>query len=422
MLTLKAIQEAAVLLRDVARRTPLLYSHTYSRAAQAHVYLKTENLQRTGSFKIRGAYVKMSYLPPEARKTGVIAASGGNHAQGVALAGRHLGIPTTIVMPEDAPLAKIAATRNRGVEVVLKGAVYDHAQAHARRLQRQRGLAFIPAFDDYLVMAGQGTISLEVLEELPDAELLLVPVGGGGLISGMAVAAKELRPGIRVIGVQAAAAPAAALSFRDGRRKSHHASSTIADGIAIQRPGRLTFSVIQKYVDDIVTVEEEAISQAQVMLIERSKLVVEGAGAVGLAALLSGRVRAEGRKAVVLLSGGNVDINLLAKIIHHGLSTAGRYLILRTRLQDRSGQLFRLLSRLAEKKVNIINIQHRRERLGLPLGQAEVELILETRDITHCREVVEHLSQYGYEVEVEGETGSGPEGRATGARSGLDSS
>lgn len=401
MLTLKAIKEAAVLLRDVVRRTPLLYSHSYSQSTGAQIYLKTENLQRTGSFKIRGAYVKMWHLPPEARKLGVIAASGGNHAQGVALAGRRLGVPTTIVMPEDASLAKIMATRHRGAEVLLRGTVFDQAQTYARRLQRQRGLAFIPAFDDYQVMAGQGTIALEVLEDLPDADLLLAPVGGGGLIAGVALAAKELRPQMRIIGVQASAAHAAAASFRHGRRETHLSAGTIADGIAIQRPGRLTLPIIQKYVDDMVTVEEEDISQAMVMLLERSKLVVEGAGAVGLAALLSGRVRAEGQKAVALLSGGNVDINLVAKIINHGLATAGRYLILRTRLPDRAGRLFLLLSRLAEKKVNIINIQHRRERPGLPLGQAEVELTLETRDVSHCQEVVEHLARSGYEVEVD---------------------
>lgn len=401
MLTLKAIKEAAFLLEGVVRRTPLVYSHSYSQMAQADVYLKAENLQRTGSFKVRGAYVKMAHLPPEARKAGVITASGGNHAQGVALAGRRLGIPTTIVMPVDAPLAKVTATRNRGAEVILKGAVFDQAQVYARRLQRQRGLTFIPAFDDYLVMAGQGTIALEILADLPDLDMILAPVGGGGLISGIALAAKELRPSLRVVGVQAAAAPAAAHSFIHGRRETCPASTTIADGIAIQRPGRLTFRIMQKYVDEVVTVGEEDISHAMVMLLERSKLVVEGAGAVGLAALLSGRVKAQGLKVAVLLSGGNVDINLVARIINHGLSMAGRYLILRTRLPDRAGQLFRLLSRLAETRVNIINIQHRRERPGLPLGQAEVELTLETRDAGHRREVMELLKSGGYEVDID---------------------
>ncbi len=401
MLTLKAIQEAAVLLKGIVRHTPLLYSHTYSRMTGSNVYLKTENLQRTGSFKIRGAYVKMSHLPLAARSVGVIAASAGNHAQGVAFAGSHLGIPTIIVMPEDAPLSKVEATRRRGAEIIFHGTVFDQAQTYARHLQRQRGMVFIPAFDDELVTAGQGTIALEILEDLPDTDVLLVPVGGGGLIAGIALAAKTLRPGIRVVGVQAAAAPAGSLSFHDHRREVHHTSPTIADGIALQRPGRLTFSIIRKYVDDIITVGEEEISQAMVMLLERSKLMVEGAGAVGLAALLSGQVRADGQNTVVVLSGGNVDINLVAKVIHHGLSTAGRYLILRTRLLDRSGQLFRLLSLLVEHKVNILDIQHHRERLGLPLGQAEVEVTLETRDAMHRQEVIEHLTRGGYEVEVD---------------------
>ncbi|MDP2663112.1 MAG: threonine ammonia-lyase [Dehalococcoidia bacterium] len=400
MLTLSDIQDAAALLRDVVRHTPLVFSHTYSRETGARVYLKTENLQRTGSFKIRGAYVKMCHLSPEARRAGVIAASAGNHAQGVAFAGAHLGIPTTIVMPVDAALAKVEATRARGAEVILHGSGFDQAQTYARHLQRQRGLVMVPAFDDDLVMAGQGTLALEILQDLPDPDLLLAPVGGGGMIAGIALAVKERNPSVKVIGVQASAAPAAAASFRCGRREERHASPTVADGIAVQRPGRLTFPIMKKHVDDIVTVGEEEISHAMVMLLERSKLLVEGAGAVGLAALLSGRVRAEGQKVVVVLSGGNVDINQVAKVIHHGLSTAGRYLILRTRLQDRSGQLYHLLSLVAEMKVNVIDIQHHRERLGLPLGQAEVELTLETRDANHRQEIIERLTGKGYEVEV----------------------
>lgn len=401
MLTLKTVQEAAVLLDGVVRHTPLLYSYTLSRKTGADVYLKTENLQRTGSFKIRGAYVKMAHLPPEARERGVIAASGGNHAQGVAFAGSRLGIPTTIVMPETAPLAKVMATRDRGAEVVLKGNVYDEAYSYARHLQRQRGLAFIPAFDDHLVMAGQGTVGLEILRDLPDADVILVPVGGGGLIAGVALVTKELKPDVKVIGVQAASAPAGAESFRSGRRQAHHASTTVADGIAIEQPGRFTLPIMREYVDNVITVEEEDISQAMVTLLERSKLVVEGAGAVGVAALLSGRIQAEGQKVVVLLSGGNIDITLVARVIHHGLVTAGRYLVLRTRLPDRSGELFRLLKLLAEQKVNIMQIQHHRERPGLPLGQAEVELTLETREAKHARDVTDCLVKAGYEVEVD---------------------
>jgi threonine dehydratase len=401
MLTLEAIQQAQTHLEGIVRRTPLLYSHTFSRATGAQVYLKAENLQRTGSFKIRGAYIKMASLSPTKRARGVIAASGGNHAQGVAFAARRLGLPATIVMPRDAPLAKIMATRHRGAEVLLKGDSYDEAHRYARQLQRQRGLQFVPAFDDELVMAGQGTLALEILSELPETELLLVPVGGGGLIAGVALAAKSLRPSLRIVGVQASGAAACARSFQAGRRQTSPAISTIADGIAIKQPGRLTFPLIRNLVDEMVTVEEEDISQAMVALLERSKLVVEGAGAVGLAALLSGRVTAPGRKVVVLLSGGNVDINLMARVIQHGLSTAGRYLILRTHLPDRPGQLLRLLSHLADKQVNVLTIEHHREGLRLPIGEAEVELILEARDREHQEEVLASLRQAGYEVELD---------------------
>ena len=289
MVTLKDIQKAAQRLEGVVYRTPLEYSRTFSQMAGCHVLLKLENLQRTGSFKVRGAYNWMSALPRAHRVRGVIAASAGNHAQGVALAAREAGVPCTIVMPEEASMAKVAATQGYGATVLLYGSNYDEAATHATDLAREQGMAQVHGFDDDLVIAGQGTIGLELLHQAPDLEAVLVPVGGGGLIAGIAVALKESRPEIQVIGVQVKAAPAAVESVAMGRRVQVVPSATIADGIAIARPGRRPFTLMARYVDRLVTVEEEEVAHSILLLLERAKLVVEGAGAAGLAALLAGR-------------------------------------------------------------------------------------------------------------------------------------
>ncbi len=398
MLKLQDIERAQKLLATIAKDIPLIHSRTFSELTGAEVYLKAENLQRTGSFKIRGAYVRIQGLTPEDRARGVIAASAGNHAQGVAVAAAIAGIKAVVVMPETASLAKVTATKSYGAEVVLRGSSYDEAFAYARQLQREKGLAFIHPFDDLDVMAGQGTVGLDIVDSLPDVEAVLVPVGGGGLIAGIATAVKGQNPKVQMIGVQAAAASSCYESFKSGVLKTVRASSTIADGIAVESCGKLAFPIIRNKVDDMVTVEDDAIAHAIVLLLERSKLLVEGAGAIGLAAMLVGRIKLPNKKVAVVLSGGNIDVNLLARVIEHGLTSAGRFLVIRVRLLDQPGQLFGLLRIFSEKRVNILEIEHHRAGLPLAVNQAEVELTLETRDAEHCAEILSALRQAGYEV------------------------
>lgn len=399
MVTLEDVQRAAACLKGVVRHSDLIHSTGFSRMSGAEVYLKTENLQRTGSFKLRGAYNMILNLPEARRRAGVVAASAGNHAQGVALAASMLGTKSLVVMPETASLAKVVATRGYGAEVILQGANYDAAQEYAKVLQKERGLTYVPAFEDPYVIAGQGTIGLEILQDLPDVEIIVVPVGGGGLISGVAVAAKSLRPSVKVVGVESSGAASVLRSLSAGRPEKLDQMTTIADGIAVKKPGQMTFEIIQKYVDEVVTVEDEEICQTIVLLLERAKLVVEGAGAAALTAVLWRKVPAENRRVAAVLSGGNIDMNLLARIIQHGLTFAGRYLVLRTRLEDRPGQLVRFLRLLAEEGVNVLDVEHHRAGMLLPIGQAEVQLTLETRDLTHCAEVVDFLRVAGYETE-----------------------
>jgi threonine dehydratase len=396
------IEAASVRLRAVAHRTPLHYSRTFSALCGCQVYLKAENEQRTGSFKIRGAYNKLAQLPPEQLARGVIAASAGNHAQGLALAAQLLGAPAMVVMPESASLSKVTATRSYGAEVVLSGPTYDAAHDRATALAAARGLTEVPAFDDHQVIAGQGTLGLEILEDLPEVDAIVVPVGGGGLISGIALAVKAMRPTVRLYGVQAAGAPSFAAALLAGRPVSVEIGATLADGIAVKRPGALTLPIVRRLVETIAVAGEEHIAQAIALLLERAKLVVEGAGAVGLAALLSGAIKLPGQRVCVVLSGGNIDLNLLAKVIQHGLTLAGRYLVLRVRVGDTPGQLLRLVALLAEKRVNILTIEHHRAGLALPVQQVEVELTLETRDRAHAAEVEAILREAGY-LESKGE-------------------
>lgn len=396
---IKDIWRAQAVIRPHVYHTPLLPSRTISAMSDATVYLKAENLQRSGAYKIRGATYKMSRLSPEEREHGVIAASAGNHAQGVAIAAAALSIPCTIVMPTAAPLAKVTATQGYGATVVLHGENYNEAYVRAREIQAQSGATYIHAFDDPDIIAGQGTLGLEILADLPDVEAIVVSIGGGGLISGVATAVKALKPDVKIIGVQAAGACSMRASLDAGEIVALPSVGTIADGIATKSPGVHTYEIVRTLVDDVVTVDDEEIVRAVLLLLERCKLVVEGAGAAGVAALLSGRLRLEGKRTVAVLSGGNIDMNLISKFIQHGLSAQGRYLVIHTLLSDRPGELLRLLSLIAEQNVNVLDVEHHRTGPRLPIQQVEVMMTLETRDRSHCEALLELLRERGYAVE-----------------------
>ncbi|HTI15368.1 MAG TPA: threonine ammonia-lyase [Dictyobacter sp.] len=397
--TIADVWQAYKFLKPLIHHTPLNLSRTMSQMTGSDIYLKHEHMQRSGSFKVRGAGYRISKLSAEQAKAGVIAASAGNHAQGVAIAAAQRHIPCTIVMPENAPLAKVMATQSYGATVILHGATYDDAYQHCLQLQTETGAAFIHAFDDPDVIAGQGTLGLEMLNDLPDADAIVVPIGGGGLISGIAIAARALKPDITIIGVQAEGAPSCYASLSAGELQSQVAATTIADGIAVKRPGDLTFSLIQQHVDDVVLVKDEAIINAVLLLMERSKMLVEGAGAAGLAALLSGAVHLKGKKVLVPLTGGNIDINLVGRFIEHGLATAGRSFVIHTRLTDRPGELMRMLAIIAEMRINVMDVRHQRISNRLPIMQREETITLETRDRKQCEELLCRLRAEGYMVE-----------------------
>ena len=397
--TLKDVQEAAQRLASVVHKTPLESNHTFSTIAGHEVLLKLENMQRTGSFKVRGASNCIQTLSPEKKACGVITASAGNHAQGVALGASKAGIKSTIVMPEGAPLAKIEATKGYGAEVVLAGSVYDEAYAEALRIQQETGATFVHAYDNPAVIAGQGTIGLEILEQCPDIKAIVVPVGGGGLIAGIAAAVKAVAPQIKIYGVQAKGAPAMYISKQAHAIQATPNAVTIADGIAVKVPGDLTFSIIDKFVDDIVIVDDEAIAGAILMLLERAKLMVEGAGAIGLAAVLQGLIPVKGKMATVI-SGGNIDVNFISRIIERGLVKAGRRVKLSTHIQDKPGELQRLLAIIACAQANVINFYHDRLERNVPIGQSVVEVSLETRDALHTDAILSELRKEGYRVFV----------------------
>jgi threonine dehydratase len=402
--TLADIQAARRSLRDIIVATPILPDERLSHELGAQIFLKAESTQRSGSFKIRGAYNKISRLPAAERARGVIAPSAGNHAQGVALAAQLHDIPATIVMPERAPLTKVTATRRLGAEVVLHGASFDDAVAHARYLQQERGLTYIHAFDDELVIAGQGTIGLEIAEALPNLGLIVVPIGGGGLISGIAIALRALIPDVRIVGVQAAGCSAVRPSLEAGTPITAATARTIADGIAVKRPGDLTLPIIRELVDEIVTVDDDAIARAIAHAIQNERLVVEGAGAAGLAALLGGQVvPRQGETVCLPLCGGNIDSNLLARVLEQVAVRQGRYILVKTTVDDRPGNLAPLLGRVAEAGANVIDIFHRRAAWLPPLDRVGVEMVLEVRDELHGQEVVRYLSAAGYHVEREGQ-------------------
>ena len=399
-LTLKDIKAARERIGKIIHRTALDHSRTFSEMTGLPVYLKLENLQKTGSFKLRGALNKILTLDSDQARRGVIAASAGNHAQGVAFGATAAGIASTIVMPESAPMAKAAATRGYGAEVILAGANYDAAYATSLEIAKREGQTFIHAFDDPVVMAGQGTMGLEILEDLPETGTVVIPIGGGGLAAGMAVALKEMKPGIKIIGVQAAGAPAVAETFRNHCRTETLSAVTMADGIAVMKPGMITCEVIQNYLDDVVTVEEEEIARAILLMLERSKLTVEGAGAVSLAALISGKIPHTTLPVVPILSGGNIDVNVISRIIERGLAQAGRRVRLSAIVPDQPGNLQKILGIVADKKANVVQVYHAMDVKSASFSQVEVDMTLETRDKAHAEEIVIALCKAGYFVEL----------------------
>lgn len=393
MLTLEMIKDAQAALKGVSRVTPLNPAANIG----SNIYIKSENLQLTGAFKIRGAYNKIRSLSPDESAKGVIACSAGNHAQGIAYSATKLGIRSIICMPAGAPISKIEATKNFGAEVVLVPGVYDDAAAEADRLSKEHGYTFAHPFNDEYVIAGQGTIGLEILEQLPDVEQIVVPIGGGGLISGIAFAVKHLKPSCKVIGVQAAGAPSMYDSVNENRIVELPSVSTIADGIAVKKPGNLTFDLCRKYVDEIVTVKEDEIACAILALMEGQKTVAEGAGATPVAAAMFGRID-NTKKTVCVVSGGNIDVNMLSRIITKGLSKSGRITQIVTKVVDKPGSLIGLLQVVAETGANIITISHSREDKQSEVSACIVSMALETRNREHARQIDELLTAKGYEL------------------------
>jgi len=395
--SLARIRLAAHEIGTYLRRTPTVFSYTFSESAGAPVYLKLENLQRTGSFKLRGALWKILSLSPAERARGLVAASAGNHAQGVALAARLLGCSAAIVMPESTALLKIRRTEGYGAEVLLHGSSWDDSQVRAEELARARGATLVHPFDDELVIEGQGTVGLEVLEDLPAVGVVVVPIGGGGLIAGMALALKALRPDVRIVGVQARGAAAMADSFRAGRRTVGARPETIAEGIRVGAPGLRTFEIVRALVDEVVTVEEEEISEAVVQTLEKSKVVAETAGVVGLAALAHQRIAlAPGAEVCAVISGGNIDLNLLGRMIESGLASQGFTHLLELRLSDVPGQLHQVLALLAETRCNILDVQHYRAGWKVPLGFVDVGILIETRTPGQGAEIERLLLERGF--------------------------
>ena len=396
MVTIDTIWNAAKVLQGTADKTLLVPAPRVNPGSQ--VYLKLENLQRTGSFKVRGASYKIATLSPEEKAKGVIACSAGNHAQGVALAARKEGIKAVICMPEGAPLSKVEATRNLGAQVVLCPGVYDDAYSKALELQEQEGYTFVHPFNDPAVIAGQGTIGLEILEQLPDVEVVLCAIGGGGLASGLACALKSLRPSVKVYGVQAEGAPSMVNSFRKGEVVQLDSVHTIADGIAVKRPGDLTYDLCRQYLDGVVTVSEGEIASAMLSLIENFKTVAEGAGAASVAAAMYNKVDIAGKKTVCVVSGGNVDVNILSRAISKGLVNSGRITELSAILDDRPRQLQQIIGIVSDEGANIVSIHHNRNSAELDVGNCLVDITVETRDNEHARHLVERLKAAGYDI------------------------
>jgi threonine dehydratase len=399
LVTLEDVQAARQRIADHIYVSPCARSETFSRAIGAQGFLKLENLQMTGAYKERGALNKLLTMPAAERAKGLVAASAGNHAQAVAYHAGRLGVTATIVMPEGTPLLKVANTRGHGARVVLHGANYEEAYAEARRLEQVEGFTFVHPFDDPAVIAGQGTIALELLEQVQDLDAVLVPVGGGGLISGMAVALKARAPHVRVVGVETEVLPCMLASLDEGRLVTVDAASTVADGIAVKRPGEITFQHVQQLVDEIVTVSEEEIASAILYLLEKEKTVAEGAGAVSVAALLNHKVRGlEGKRVVAMVSGGNIDVNVVARVIERGLVKEGRLVRINVHLPDKPGQLAKVSGVVANHRANVIEVHHTRA-FSHRFGDTSLQLTLETRGIDHVEEILRALRERGYQVE-----------------------
>lgn len=392
MVTIDMIYDAQRVLSGVAHQTPVIAVP----GAGKNVYIKAENLQLTGSFKLRGAYYKIACLSDAEKENGVIACSAGNHAQGVALAATRRGIKSTICLPAGAPMMKVEATRNYGGEIVLVPGVYDDAYAKAMELKEENSLTFIHPFDDEKVIAGQGTIGLEILQQFPEVEAVFVPIGGGGLISGVACAIKTLKPSCKVYGVQAAGAPSMFNSFRDGEIETLDNVATIADGIAVKKPGNLTFDMCRKYVDEIVTVSESEIATAILTLMEQNKTVAEGAGAVALAAAMYGKVDIGEKRVCCLVSGGNIDVTTLSHVITRGLYKTGRITEFTTKVPDKPGQLSALLQLLSAEGANMLSVTH--ERDSVDVGFCAVKMSMETRNADHRAKIKAAMEARGYEV------------------------
>ena len=396
MLTLDNVYRASYALKNIIRKTDVIYAPKLR--SDCELYLKTENLQITGSFKVRGSYYKMSRLSDEEKARGVIACSAGNHAQGVALSAQKNGIKAVICLPDGAPISKVEATKSYGAEVCLVEGVYDDAYKKALALRDEKGYTFIHPFDDEDVIAGQGTIALELAEQLPDLDAVIVPIGGGGLISGIAYTLKTLNPNVKVYGVQASGAPSMVNSIHDGKIETLPSVSTIADGIAVKCPGNLTYEICQKYVDDIVTVTDDEISAAILALMEQHKLVTEGAGAIAVAAAMFGKVDIKGKKTVCLLSGGNIDVTILSRVINRGLLMSGRTCQLLIELVDKPGQLKNVSRIIADMGGNVISVHHERANEGSDVNGCYLRIALETRNFEHIEDIKKALTDFGFKL------------------------
>ena len=396
---LNQIISAREKMKGIVHQTPLDFSQTFTDMSHNEVYLKLENLQKTGSFKVRGSINKLTSLSKEELSKGVIAASAGNHAQGVAYSSKMLNIPCTIVMPKGAPLSKIQATKNYGAEIVLEGDVFDDALAHAMELSEKQGFTLVHTFDDDEIIAGQGTVGLEILEQLPDVEAIICPVGGGGLIAGIAVAVKEKNPNVAIYGVEASACPSMAQSLLEKKPITVPSSPTVADGIAVKKPGVRNLEIVEKYVDDLVTVDELEMIRTMFLLLERNKLLVEGSGASSLAALLYKKLNIKGKKVVALLSGGNVDVNFISRIIERGMVEAGRYARFSIIIVDKPGGLQRVLTNITEADANILSVHHTRMGRNIYPGYTEIEIAVETKSHEHILDLQKALTAKGYRVD-----------------------
>ena len=396
MLTLDKIYQAAYVLRDVARKTDLIWARNM--CPDCELYLKTENLQVTGSFKVRGAYYKISQLSKADREKGIVACSAGNHAQGVALAAQKMGIKSVICMPDGAPISKVEATKAFGAEACLVPGAYDDAYQKALSLCTETGATLIHPFDDEEVIAGQGTIGLEILEQIADADAVVVPVGGGGLVAGVAYAIKHLRPDVKVYGVQAERAASMAESVKLGKQITLDSVSTFADGIAVKHPGDNTFKLIREYVDDVVTVTEDEIATAILTLMEKQKLVAEGAGAVSVAAVMFGKVPVKGKKVVCVVSGGNIDVNILSRVVTRGLVTTGRNATLQIALEDKPGQLLGVSSIISRCGGNVVSVHHERSDANMAVASCFLKIGMETRDFEQIEEIRQELTKAGFKI------------------------